>query len=182
MRQKIQEAYSKIQTAVDAGRKTVKESAFGEQCSIVQNRIKMTAAAECVKASPEKFEGLYEPVYRLIENPALPLSALREWNIRAGFLFADSRLEKLTKLCAESAWAKKNPQKAAKLMMQCIEKAGVTREQLDETNTLCLSPLQASAYRALDGQLLYAEQTVHVITAAWYCNGLVVEHGMTGEL
>lgn len=145
-------------------------------------RIRLKKAAQLLREAPEKFEGLYEPVYQLIQNPSRPIPALKEWNVRAEFLYPNSELDQLTALCAKSAWSKKEPEKAAKLLMKCIEKAGISREKLDETNELTVTPLQASAYRALDGMQIYAEQTVHVITAAWYGDGRVVEHGMTGEI
>lgn len=142
---------------------------------------KIKSAADSISAAPQKYEGLYEPVFRLMQNPKFPVSALKEWNVRADYLYPGSSLAELTKFCAESAWSEKHPEKAAKLLLNCIEKAGVTRETLDESNRLTVSPLQASAYRALDGHTIYAEETITVITAAWYCKEMVVEHGMVGE-
>ena len=66
-------------------------------------------------------------------------------------------------------------------MLRFIGKAGISRDVPSEDKKLHVNPLQASAYRALDGRTICADEVITVITAAWYCNGVVVEHGMAGE-
>ena len=137
-------------------------------------KVNVKAAAQTLKSAALKFEGLYDPVYRLIQTQAMQNTILKEWNVRANYLFPGSDLDKLTQLCYESSWASKMPQLAAKLLLKCIQYADIVREPLGEDMKLKLTPLQASAYRSLNGEPVYADETVNVITAAWYGSGQVV--------
>lgn len=144
-------------------------------------RASMRSAAEVLASSPQKFEGLYEPVLRLSEDGSRPASVMKEWCVRSAFIAPGSPLAALTGACCETAWAKKHPDRAARLLLKCIRLAGVTREALPDSGKLTVSPLQASAYRALDGHTICADEEITVITAAWYRSEQVVEHGMAGE-
>lgn len=140
-----------------------------------------SAAVDALKKEPEKYEGLYEAIYQLSGNPAFSPAVLKEWNTRAEHLCPGSTFAALTRLCSKTGWAEKHPSKAGKYMLRFIEKAGISRDVPSEDKKLHVNPLQASAYRALDGHTICADEVITVITAAWYCNGMVVEHGMAGE-
>lgn len=133
-----------------------------------------------IRRGAHKFEGLYEPVYRLSQNEDFPTGALNEWQIRAEHICPNGELTRTARFCAQSTWAKKNPQRAARHLVKCFQAAGVSREEI-HNGRLLVSPLQASAYRALDGHLICSGEVIPIIAAAWYCNGLVVEHGLSGE-
>ena len=151
----------------------------------------MNAAAAVLKTTPEKFEGLYESVYHLAKRDGISgAEALEEWYIRAERLHPETALSRLTAFCQAYGTEKKRQARAAKLLLGCFRKAGIRRAALSgggknnpsKGNALTLSAANAIAYRALDGHTLRAGERTNVISAAWYVNGRVAEHGLAGEI
>ena len=136
---------------------------------------------ETLFKEPQKFEGLYEPVYHLMNDKKASTNVFKEWHIRANYIFPKSELEYMMKFYSEATIVKKYPAFFAKYFVHCFQKAGITRDE-PKDGKLLVSAFQASAYRALDGHIIYEGDTIPIITAAWYCKGIVIEHGLSGEI
>ena len=146
---------------------------------LLKYRFQARQMAETILLAPQKYEGLYEPIHRLAGRQRSAVRALAEWKVRTDHLYPQTALAQfLTRLCA-SQIAQKHPERIAQVLLRSIRRAGVTRDGAD---TLATDPLRVSAYRALDGSAVEEGATLRVISPAWFCNGLIVEHGIAEVL
>lgn len=141
----------------------------------------MKACAEMLADQPQKFEGLYEPVYRISCGKGNGSDPFGEWSIRASYIYPESELAEMMKFYSEADKSEKSMKKSAKQLLKCFALAGITRDTPVD-GKLTADGLQASAYNSLDGTPIYIGSEINVISAAWYCKGLVAEHGLAGEL
>lgn len=133
-------------------------------------------AAQDVAEQMGKFEGLYEPVWLLRQDPCGTPSPLGEWIARAERIAPDSALKRYLKKLEKAG-----PAQQAKRLLRLIGAAGIRREDCAE-GMLTVSGLQAQAYIALDGHRVREGETLRILSAAWYQDDKIAEHGRAGEL
>ena len=150
-----------------------------DAAALLPYRFQARKMAETIRLSPVKYEGLYEPVHRLCGRQKSAARALVEWKVRTCHLYPDSVLARFVTRFSAASIMQKHPDWVAGVLMRGILSAGVTRYEAEK---LTANPLQASAYRALDGTAIEEGTSLRVIAPAWYCNGFVVEHGIAEVL
>ena len=124
------------------------------------------------------FNGLYSGLMRVRNgNAKRPEKVLREWCQRTHYKFEDQPVDIL---CQENiqplieAADRDGLTKWANLLLDAAAAAGITKE---ETSSLVLTEINADAYVEWDGNDLYPEDEIEVITPAWYQNGKILEQG-----
>ena len=142
---------------------------------LVKYRLNVELMAETIHLAPQRFEGLYEPVYRLAMKQKSTAHALVEWKVRTVHLYPKTVLTQFLEQFTESPMAQKHPEKVARVLMCCIREAGVIR---DNATIFKIDPLHASAYHAMDGITIEEGATLCVVSPAWFCEGIIVEHGV----
>lgn len=135
-------------------------------------RLAAQELAECAG----KFEGLYEPVWLLMQDPCGISSPLGEWLTRAERIVPDSALTRYLKKLEKA-----KPEQQAKRLLRLICAARIRREDYAD-GTLTVSGLQTQAYIALDGHRVREGETLRILSAAWYQDDKIAEHGRAGEL
>lgn len=138
--------------------------------------------AETMQKSPEKFEGLYQPVLLLSQNTGRKNSALKEWHIRSEKLFPDSALSKFCRMFDDKEYLEYFSVESAWILVKCFEKAGFIHDKPDENRHLTVNELQSYAYRALDGHEIEEGEQITVISPAWFYRDRIIEHGLSGEI
>ena len=146
---------------------------------LLMYRFQTERMAETILRAPQKYEGLYEPIHRLNARQKASSRALAEWKIRTCHLYPDSELARFFTRFSSAPQSQKHPDWVAGALMRAIRGAGVTR---DDAEKLTADPLRVGAYRALDGTAVEEGSSLRVISPAWFCNGLVVEHGIAEVL
>lgn len=124
------------------------------------------------------FNGLYNGLSRVQSGIAKkPEKILREWYQRTHYKFENQPVDVL---CQEKiqplieATDRDGLHKWANLLLEAAVAAGITRE---EAQTLVLTETNADAYVEWDGNDLYPEDEIKVVTPAWYQNGKLLEQG-----
>lgn len=124
------------------------------------------------------FNGLFNGLRRVKTGSAKkPEKVLREWCQRTHYKWEN---EPVDMLCQEHIASlitdgdRENLTKWACLLMDAAVAAGVTME---EGEILILTEENADAYVEWDGNELYPEDEIEIITPAWYQNGKVLEQG-----
>ena len=124
------------------------------------------------------FNGLYSGLARVQSgNSKRPEKVLREWCQRTHYKFEGQTVDML---CQENvqpliaATDRDGLTKWANLLLDAAAAAGITKE---ETSSLVLTEINADAYVEWDGNELYPEDEIEVITPAWYQNGKILEQG-----
>jgi len=146
---------------------------------LVKYRFRIGQMAKTVLLAPQKYEGLYEPVHRLAGRQRSAARALAEWKVRTDHLHPGTALARFLERFSASPIAQKRPEWVAKVLLISIRRAGVAR---DDADTPVADSLRAGAYRALDGTAIEEGEALHVISPAWFLNGLIVEHGIAEVL
>lgn len=143
--------------------------------ALIKYRFRIRAIAETILVSPQKYEGLYEPVHRLAERKKTSARTLSEWKVRTDYLYPGTALAAFLARFSDAPVARSHPEKVAKVLLRGIDHAGVTR---DDIETLTADPLRAGAYHAVDGTAIEEGVRLRVISPAWFLKGLIVEHGI----
>lgn len=124
------------------------------------------------------FNGIYSGLARVQRgNAKKPEKVLREWCQRTHYKFEEQPVDLL---CREhiipliDAADKNGLLKWTGLLLDAAAAAGISR---DETVKLVLTEANADAYVEWDGNDLYPEDEIEVISPAWYQNGKVLEQG-----
>ncbi len=124
------------------------------------------------------FNGLFNGLKRVQSGTAKkPEKVLREWSQRTHYRWEN---EPVDTLCQEQivplieAQDREDLTKWACLLLDAAAAAGIRNE---EAETLTLTEENADAYVEWDGNDLYPEDEIEVITPAWYQNGRVLEQG-----
>lgn len=125
------------------------------------------------------FNGLFGGLYRVQNGDApKPEKVLREWCQRTHYRWEGEPVDLLCREqilpLIETADAR-GLGKWAGLLLEAAAAAGITRE---EAAVLVLTEDNADAYLEWDGDALYPEDAVEVITPAWYRNGKTLEQGL----
>lgn len=124
------------------------------------------------------FNGLFGGLKRVQNGTAKkPEKVLREWIQRTHYKWEN---ELVDTLCQEQivplieSEDRENLTKWACLLLDAAAAAGIT---IEEAQTLVLTEENADAYVEWDGNDLYPEDEIEIITPAWYQNGKVLEQG-----
>lgn len=128
------------------------------------------------------FNGLYSGLLRVVGGTAKkPEKVLREWCQRTHYRWEN---EPVDVLCREQILPligttdAQGLHKWACLLLDAVAAAGITRE---EAATLVLTEGNAADYVEWDGNDLYPEDEIEIITPAWYQNGKLLEQGQCSK-
>lgn len=124
------------------------------------------------------FNGLFNGLWRVHGGSAKkPEKVLREWCQRTHYKFESQSVDTL---CQEQilplieAEDREGLTKWAGLLLDAAAAAGITKE---DAATLVLTESSAGAYVEWNGEELYPDDEIEVITPAWYQNGKLLEQG-----
>ena len=124
------------------------------------------------------FNGLYDGIYRVANGKAKrPEKILREWCQRTHYKRDN---EAVDILCQEQlvplieAADGQGLTKWAALLLDASSAAGITKESAEK---LILTDRNVADYVEWDGNDLYSEDEIKIITPAWYQNGKLLEQG-----
>ena len=151
-----------------------------EKAELLAIYMKLGAAAQELAEHAEKYEGLYEPVYRFLQD-LNPPSPMKEWAVRARAVSADGPLTGCLQRIEEWDCASELMKKQMQMLHLVIKKAGIRREA-PENGKMTVAGKQIRAYIALDGHKLSEGETIHVLKPAWYLGEQIAEHGLAGEI
>lgn len=129
------------------------------------------------------FNGLFSGLLRVCSGAARkPEKVLREWCQRTHYKWEN---EPVDILCREQILPLietadvEGLARWAELLLDAASVAGITREA---DAVLVLTDSSAGAYVEWDGEELYPEDEVEIISPAWYQNGKVLEQGQCRKL
>lgn len=136
-----------------------------------------------LKADARVFNGLFSGLLRIRTGSAKkPEKVLREWCQRTHYQFenqtADTLCQQQLLPLIESAH-RDGLSKWANLLLEAAEAAGITRET---ARILVLTQTNAADYVEWDGEELYPDDTVEIITPAWYHGGKLLEQGQCRKI
>ena len=138
----------------------------------------LTAWTEALSDDARLFNGLYSGLYRVARGTAKrPEKVLREWSQRTHYRWEN---EAVDILCHEhlvpliEAVDGNALTKWASLLLDAATTAGIMRESAEK---LVLTDSNAADYVEWDGNDLYSEDEIEIITPAWYQNGKLLEQG-----
>lgn len=138
----------------------------------------LTGWTEVLSEKADVFTGLYAGLERVAAGRARkPANVLREWRTRTRYQWEGQSIQEITDQCLSPLDENNMPDECAKwarLLLQAAEAAGIEK---DPAGALVLDERTATAYTEWDGTDLYMEDTVEVLTPAWYLNGKVIEQG-----
>lgn len=124
------------------------------------------------------FNGLYNGLLRVVSgNAKKPEKILREWIQRTHYKFENQSVDVL---CQENirplieAEDREALTKWANCLLDAALAAGIAKEEMTE---LVLTEANADAYVEWDGNDLYPEDKIEIITPAWYQKGKILEQG-----
>ena len=124
------------------------------------------------------FNGLYNGLLRVQRgNAKKPEKILREWCQRTHYKFENQSVDELCRVHIIPLIETEDRDgitKFANLLLDAAAAAGITRE---ETTILVLTESNADAYVEWDGNELYPEDEIEILTPAWYQNGKLLEQG-----
>ena len=133
-----------------------------------------TALAENART----FNGLFSGLWRVQSgNAKKPEKVLREWCQRTHYKFENQPVDTLSQeqiLPLIEAEDREGLTKWAGLLLDAAAVAGITKE---DAATLVLTESSAGAYVEWNGEELYPDDEIEVITPAWYQNGKLLEQG-----
>lgn len=157
--------YRRKKAKAHLGEETVESRFIAEWTEVLSNEARL-------------FNGLYDGVYRVANGTARrPEKILREWSQRTHYRWEN---EAVDILCQEhlvpliEAVDGNALTKWASLMLDAASAAGITRESAEK---LVLTDSNAADYVEWDGNDLYSEDEIEIITPAWYQNGKLLEQG-----
>lgn len=124
------------------------------------------------------FNGLFGGLHRVQSaRTKKPEKALREWCQRTHYRWENQPVDHLCRewiLPAIEAGDPEQLRKWAGLLLDAAAAAGITRE---EATFLVLTEDNVEDYIEWDGDALYPEEEVEILSPAWYQNGKVLEQG-----
>lgn len=143
---------------------------------------KRTCEAEWTAVLTENarvFNGLYSGLQRVRDGAAQkPEKVLREWCQRTHNKWENELADEICRQyiipLIQSA-DREGITQWAKLLLDAAAAAGITKET---TANLVLTGLTAGDYVEWDGNDLYPEDMVEIMSPAWYQNGELLEQGM----
>lgn len=142
-----------------------------------ENRFQ-TQWADVLQANAGLYNGLYAGLERVRDKAAKkPEKILKEWYARTVYKWEESPIAALCGETLAPAVEGGDPEvcaKWAKLLLNAVQSAGVTKETAEE---LELDETTIRAYVEWDGGDLYVGDRVKILHPAWYQNGQVIEQG-----
>lgn len=124
------------------------------------------------------YNGLFNGLLRVKNgNAKKPEKVLREWSQRTHYKFENQPVDTLCQEHIQSLIEEEDREgliKWAKLLLDAAAAAGIQKE---ESSVLILSEANADAYVDWDGNDLYPDDEIEIITPAWYQNGKLLEQG-----
>lgn len=129
------------------------------------------------------FNGLFSGLQRVVGGAAKkPEKVLREWCQRTHYKWENEQADLLCQQhvlplieCAD----REKLTKWASLLLDAAAAAGITK---DAAEKLVLTESNAADYVEWDGNDLYPEDEIEIITPAWYQNGKLLEQGQCRKL
>lgn len=123
------------------------------------------------------YSGLYSSLSKVSEgNAKKKTRVFSEWYKRTKYNISDETIkaecEKTIKPLSEGEDGEH--ERYARLLLSAAQQAGVTR---DTGHKLILDEKTAPAYISWDGEYLYIDDKVEVMSGAWYQNGRLLEQG-----
>lgn len=129
------------------------------------------------------FNGLFSGLQRIVGGTAKkPEKILREWCQRTHYKWENQQLDTLCQQHIVPLIENTDREaltKWAGLLLDAAAAAGITKET---TETLVLTEENDNAYVEWDGNDLYPEDEIEIITPAWYQNGKLLEQGQCRKL
>lgn len=138
----------------------------------------LTAWTEALNDDARLFNGLYSGLYRVASGAAKrPEKILREWSQRTHYRWENEAVDTLCQEqlapLVEAADGQALTRWAA-LLLDAASAAGIMRESAEK---LVLTDSNAADYVEWDGNDLYSEDEIEIITPAWYQHGKLLEQG-----
>lgn len=129
------------------------------------------------------FNGLFSGLQRVVGGAAKkPEKVLREWCQRTHYKWENAQVDILCQQhivpLIESA-DREALSKWAAILLDAAAAAGITKETAQK---LVLTESNAADYVEWDGNDLYPEDEIEIITPAWYQNGKLLEQGQCKKL
>ena len=138
---------------------------------------------QLLSSNAKVYTGMFNSLRRAADGAAKkPEKVLREWCARSVYKWPGSEAERLCReylLPVAEAADVVECAKWAKLLLEAAQAAGITAETAQKR---MLDEDGVRAYTEWDGQELYPDSCVRIITPAWYQNGAVIEQGMASLL
>ena len=129
------------------------------------------------------FNGLFSGLRRIrTGSTKKPEKVLREWCQRTHYQFENQPADTLCQqkiLPLIEGRDRDGLAKWANLLLEAAQAAGITHET---ARILALSEQTVSDYVEWDGEELYPDDTVEIITPAWYQNGKLLEQGQCRKI
>ena len=94
---------------------------------LLKYRFQTGQMAKTVLLDPQKYEGLYEPVHRLVGRQKSSVRALAEWKVRTDHLYPGTALAWFLTRFSAAPMVQKHPEWIAQVLLRSIRRAGVTR-------------------------------------------------------
>lgn len=134
--------------------------------------------ANILKDNARVFNGLFSGMHRVVSGTAKkPEKVLREWCQRTHYRWQNEQVDLLCQQhiapLIENA-DRDALTKWANLLLEAAFAAGITRETAGK---LVLTEQTAMDYVEWDGNDLYPEDTIEIMTPAWHQNGKLLEQG-----
>lgn len=124
------------------------------------------------------FNGLYQGLQRVVEGKARkPEKVLREWCARARYRWEQETPSRLCEELIVPLLAGGDREAFAKwsgLLLEAAAAAGIAR---GEGGKLTLSENNVNDFTDWEGETLYVEDEVEILSPAWYQNGVLLEQG-----
>ena len=129
------------------------------------------------------YTGMFNGLQRVVDGSSKkPEKVIREWCARTSYKWPESNAARLCQEYLMPDAEKADPDhcvKWSKLLLEAAKNAGITPE---EKKKIVLNDITVMAYTEWDGQELYPESSVKIITPAWYQNERIIEQGMASLL
>ena len=132
-----------------------------------------------LRSDAKVYTGMFNGLQRVVDGSSKkPEKVIREWCARTSYKWPEISVINLCQKYLMPDAEKADPDgcaKWSKLLLEAAKNAGITSEEKEE---IVLNDTTVMAYTEWDGQELYPESSVKVITPAWYQNGRVIEQGI----
>lgn len=124
------------------------------------------------------FNGLFASLDKVSQGTAKnPSKVLKEWNDRSRYNLKDIPCVALMAERMKKYEQSPHPEmlkKLADLLLTAAIQAGIIKEK---ASSLTLNESNVNAYTDWDGEELYVDDSVEIMSPAWYQNGIIIEKG-----
>lgn len=135
--------------------------------------------SEVLTEYADVFNGLYAGLKRAADGQMKKkkASVLNEWRLRAHYRWEGESIDEITAACLEPLTDDSEDAeiiKWAKLLMEAVENAGII---CDTEESLILDENSVNAYADWNGGELYPDDSINIMSPAWYQDERVIEKG-----